>query len=79
MVPFEPGEKLILARLEDWFLENLEKDALERLKRRVGKLVTFVAERKQGFVEVEFTATEKREKIHVTILVDPSSLERKKK
>ena len=79
MAPFKPGEKLVLTRVEDWFVENLDKQALDRLKRRVGKLVTFVAEGEHGFVEVEFTATEKGEKINVTIMVEPSSLERKKK
>ncbi len=79
MSAFKPGEKLILVRVEDWFLENLEPEALERLKRRVGKLVTFVSEAKQGLVEVEFTATEKGEKTIVTIMVEPSSLEGRKK
>ena len=79
MSSLEPGEKLILAKLEDWFLKNLEAEALERLQRRVGKLVTFVGDVKHGLVEVEFTATEKGEKITVNVMVEPSSLERRKK
>ncbi|QGM97371.1 hypothetical protein [Methylocystis parvus] len=79
MVPFEPGEKLILVRLEDWFVENLESVAVKRLQRRVGKQVRYVADADHGLVEVEFTAVEKGEKIDVSILVEPSSLERMKK
>lgn len=78
VIAFEPGEKLVLTRLEDWFLENLEPEALERLKRRVGKQVKLLA-MKQGFAEVEFSTIQKGEKIFVTIMVDPSSLERIKK
>ncbi len=76
---FRPGEKLILARLEDWFVDNLESDAVKRLQRRVGKQVKYVAEGDHGLVEVEFTAVEKGEKINVSIWVEPSSLERMKK
>jgi len=76
---FEPGEKLRLTRLEDWFRDNLAPDAIARLERRVGKQVKFVGEGEHGLVEVEFVSLEKGEKISVSIWVEPSSLERIKK
>ena len=76
MATFEPGEKLRLVRLDDWFENNLEQEAVARLKRRIGKQVKFVADGEHGFVEVEFTANEKGKKTIVTIWVEPSCLER---
>ena len=71
----QPGDKVRLAALDDWFFQALEAEQIERLKRWVGREVTFVGPGGHGFLEVEFVETREGKSTNVSIWVPSSCLE----
>ena len=75
MFALQPGDKVRLVALDDWFFQKLEAEAIGRLKRWVGREVTFVGPGEHGFLEVEFVETREGKSTNVSIWVSPSCIE----